>query len=646
MEIVKRENIDIQKAVIVSGLTFSDPDLEIEVSLIKYGSIKRNVVIDDPNSEHHHSTIVEFSHESAMHNLESSLPLTIRSTLDTNVVFHVRSLRSVYTSTTSGNVTEGYLEELRAIAQDSGKTVQEVLQCELQKISVLMFPENESTRPEQEIEQPANDSGMHVSTSPVSNQEYQPSVNVQQGQAETTVMSSPLLSVPLQEHENPAKESIPAKSPYHMRSPNASVAETMSLNIPTSALNPPGIQRVVMEHVVRTSDTLPSPHVSFRLKAFSGRSPRPSHEPDFDTWRASVDFLLNDKSLSDLHKTGKILDSLLPPASDVVKHIGPYASPSECLELLESVYGSVEDGDELFAKFIGALQNQGEKPSSYLHRLHVMLSAAIRRGGVAAAERNRCLLKQFCRGCWDNSLITDLQLEGKRVTSPSFAELVVLIRTAEDKQTLKEERMRKHLGLNRQAPIPLKLRTATHQQFVYCSNVPEDSTDEVPGQLSAKQKSAKSKSKAEQSEVETLKKEVAKLQAQITVMKTEPVRKEKTSPTVEEFSELRQKIAELQAHLVPRVQGEYRESPALSTFPAKYRPKPMEPEVNKDVRHIWQSYSRPRPGYCFHCGEDGHLAVNCENEPNPRKVEEKRRELRERQARWDLQNVSNSKHLN
>lgn len=641
MEIVKRENINVQKAVIVSGLTLSDPDLEIEDCLMKYGSIKRNVIIDDPKSEYHHSAIVEFSHESAMHNLEASLPLTIRSTLDANVVFQVRSLSSVYTSEMGGNITEEYLEELKAIARGSGRTVQEVLQCELQKISALMFPENE---------QPANDSGMHVGTPPHLNQEYQPSANVQQGQAETTVTSSPeispLLSVPTQEHENPAKESTPAKSPYHMRSPNASVAETMSLNIPTSALNPPGIQRVVMEHVVRTSDSLSSPHVAFRLKAFSGRSPRPSHEPDFDTWRASVDFLLNDKSLSDLHKTGKILDSLLPPASDVVKHIGPYALPSECLELLESVYGSVEDGDELFAKFIGALQNQGEKPSTYLHRLHVMLSAAIRRGGVAAAERNRCLLKQFCRGCWDNSLITDLQLEGKRVTSPSFTELVVLIRTAEDKQTLKEERMRKHLGLNRQAPIPLKLRTATHQQFVYCSDVSEDSTDEVPGQSCEKPKSAKSKSKAEKSEVETLKKEVAKLQAQISAMKPEPVRKEKTSPTVEEFSELRQKIAELQAHLVPRVQGEYRESPALSTFPAKYRPKSMEPEVNKDARPTWQSHSRPRPGYCFHCGEDGHLAVNCENKPNPRKVEEKRCELRERQARWDLQNVSNTKHLN
>lgn len=95
---------------------------------------------------------------------------------------------------------------------------------------------------------------------------------------------------------------------------------------------------------------IPRPLRMLPFIVFSGRSPRPSHEPDFDTWCASVDFLLNDQSLSNLHKTGKILNSLLPPASNVVKYISPHVLPSHCLKLLESVYGSVEDGDELFAK--------------------------------------------------------------------------------------------------------------------------------------------------------------------------------------------------------------------------------------------------------------------------------------------------------
>ncbi len=84
----------------------------------------------------------------------------------------------------------------------------------------------------------------------------------------------------------------------------------------------------------------------------------------------------------------------------------------------ESVYGSVEDGEELLAKFMTMLQNQGEKPSSYLHRLQVMLSTAVRRGVIAESERDRCLLNQFCRGCWDNGLIANLQLERRKINPP------------------------------------------------------------------------------------------------------------------------------------------------------------------------------------------------------------------------------------
>ncbi len=101
-----------------------------------------------------------------------------------------------------------------------------------------------------------------------------------------------------------------------------------------------------------------------------------------------------------------------------------------------------------------------------------------------------------------------------------------------------------------------------------------------------------------------LKKEVAKLQAQISSMTTDPVRKEKTRTDENDLKELKQQVAELQAHLVPIVQGKYSEkSPASRSFPVKYRPKMMEPEMNRGERPTWNPTPRPRPGYCFHCGE-------------------------------------------
>lgn len=55
---------------------------------------------------------------------------------------------------------------------------------------------------------------------------------------------------------------------------------------------------------------------------------------------------------------------------------------------------------------------------------------------------------------------------------------------------------------------------------------------------------------------------------------------------------------------------------------------------------------RPRPGYCFRCGEDGHTIVNGENDPDPFKVARKRCLLREKQAQWDLQNQVKSQQVN
>lgn len=70
-----------------------------------------------------------------MHTLRPSLPVVLWSSVDANVTFFVRSLDSVYTSTASSSATKGYLEELQAIANRSGRSFQTVLQEELMKMS-------------------------------------------------------------------------------------------------------------------------------------------------------------------------------------------------------------------------------------------------------------------------------------------------------------------------------------------------------------------------------------------------------------------------------------------------------------------------------------------------------------------------------
>ena len=168
--------------------------------------------------------------------------------------------------------------------------------------------------------------------------------------------------------------------------------------IPTlnsGAMNPPQVQKRVVEHVVRTEEKSLHAHSSVRLRTFSGKDPRPYSEADYDTWRSHGKLMMNDPSVSDIEKTRKIIESLLAPATDVIRHLGPEAPPTSYLQLLDSAFGLVEDGEELFARFMNALQNMGEKPSAYLQRLQLALSLAVRAGGVSAHDADKHLLKQF-----------------------------------------------------------------------------------------------------------------------------------------------------------------------------------------------------------------------------------------------------------
>ncbi|GAA6102330.1 uncharacterized protein LOC109202349 [Tachysurus ichikawai] len=109
-------------------------------------------------------------------------------------------------------------------------------------------------------------------------------------------------------------------------------------------------------------------------------------------------------------KSRKIFESLLSPAADIVKSLSPEATPESYLQLLDAAFGTVEDGEELFAQFMNTLQDPGEKASTYLCRLQAALNLAVKRGGAAAEEADRHILKQFCRGCWDNPMLSDLNL--------------------------------------------------------------------------------------------------------------------------------------------------------------------------------------------------------------------------------------------
>lgn len=108
-------------------------------------------------------------------------------------------------------------------------------------------------------------------------------------------------------------------------------------------INPPHIQKVVVEHIM-CSESPPTSYSQSRIRTFSGRLPKPNGEIDNDAWRTQVNLLHCDPSLFETLKIGRVLDSLLSPVADIVKCLGTTAPLYSYFEQLKAAFGVVEDG--------------------------------------------------------------------------------------------------------------------------------------------------------------------------------------------------------------------------------------------------------------------------------------------------------------
>lgn len=123
-------------------------------------------------------------------------------------------------------------------------------------------------------------------------------------------------------------------------------------------------------------------------------------------------------------------------------------------------------------------------------------------------------------------------------------------------------------------------------------------------------------------------------------MKADTRKKEGACTETNEFEELKSQIKELKVQVAASVaqRNQPARSPHLRSNLSRSNFNEVSRKENEGPKYTEMRSNRPRPWYCFRCGDDGHLAANCENVPNPSRVEEKRRKLKERQAEWDLQN--------
>ena len=135
-----------------------------------------------------------------------------------------------------------------------------------------------------------------------------------------------------------------------------------------------------------------------KLPNFSGDK---KAETSYDLWRYEVECLMRDNV-----KYSTILQSirrsLRENAARVLMRLGTEASIDDILQRFDSVYGTVEDNENLLSQFYSASQKDNEDVSEWSCRLEDLLNKVIQNGEIPPTNTDQMLRNMFWNGLSEN----------------------------------------------------------------------------------------------------------------------------------------------------------------------------------------------------------------------------------------------------
>ncbi|CAG2214235.1 unnamed protein product [Mytilus edulis] len=126
-----------------------------------------------------------------------------------------------------------------------------------------------------------------------------------------------------------------------------------------------------------------------KVRCFSGGDNK--GDLQYDIWRYDVRMMLMDPSYSKQQKEFAIRRSLTGSAARLVMHQGMEKPIDQIMEVLDSVYGTIDNKEQLLAEFYSARQREDEDVTTWSNRLQDILGKGLGTGIVSHKEMNSML---------------------------------------------------------------------------------------------------------------------------------------------------------------------------------------------------------------------------------------------------------------
>ncbi|XP_016425342.1 paraneoplastic antigen Ma1 homolog [Sinocyclocheilus rhinocerous] len=167
-----------------------------------------------------------------------------------------------------------------------------------------------------------------------------------------------------------------------------SLSDVQALCTPGIAIDsaPESIIRAMGEALEKTVKPQSDSNAYRRLRTFSAVVPTPIGEESMENQINQARLMITECDCSEKEKRRRIVESLKGPALEIIRAVrfsNPEASALQYLEALESTFGSMESGEDLYFKFRLMRQNAGEALSEFLRRIDKALNKVVELGDLS-----------------------------------------------------------------------------------------------------------------------------------------------------------------------------------------------------------------------------------------------------------------------